>query len=179
MKIILISGKAGSGKDTVAEILKEHLISDGVSESKILVTHFADLLKYIATKFFGWNGVKDDAGRTLLQHLGTNVVREKNPNYWTDFIKSVLKLFENEWEYVFIPDTRFPNEVSEIVSNFKDVKVVRVNRPRNNILSEAQQEHPSETALDDFKFDVVLENSFETLDELSQYLREMECKIYG
>lgn len=179
MKIILISGKAGSGKDTVAEILKEHLISDGISESKILVTHFADLLKYIATKFFGWNGVKDDAGRTLLQHLGTNVVREKNPNYWTDFIKSILKLFENEWEYVFIPDTRFPNEVSEIVSNFEDVKVVRVNRPRNNILSEAQQEHPSETALDDFKFDVVLENSFETLDELSQYLREMECKIYG
>ena len=179
MKIILISGKAGSGKDTVAEILKEHLISDGISESKILVTHFADLLKYIATKFFGWNGVKDDAGRTLLQHLGTNVVREKNPNYWTDFIKSILKLFENEWEYVFIPDTRFPNEVSEIVSNFEDVKVVRVNRPRNNILSETQQEHPSETALDDFKFDVVLENSFETLDELSQYLREMECKIYG
>ena len=179
MKIILISGKAGSGKDTVAGILKEHLISDGVSESKILVTHFADLLKYIAGKFFGWNGVKDDAGRTLLQHLGTNVVREKNPNYWTDFIKSVLKLFENEWEYVFIPDTRFPNEVSEIVSNFEDVKTVRVNRPRNNILSETQQEHPSETALDDFKFDIVLENSFETLDELSRYLREMECKIYG
>ena len=179
MKIILISGKAGSGKDTVAGILKEHLISDGISESKILITHFADLLKYIATKFFGWNGVKDDVGRTLLQHLGTNVVREKNPNYWTDFIKSVLKLFENEWEYVFIPDTRFPNEVSEIVSNFEDVKVVRVNRPKNNILSEAQQEHPSETALDDFKFDVVLENSFDTLDELSQYLKEMESKIYG
>ena len=179
MKIILISGKAGSGKDTVAGILKEHLISDGTPESKILVTHFADLLKYIAAKFFGWNGVKDDAGRTLLQHLGTNVIREKNPNYWTDFIKSVLKLFENEWEYVFIPDTRFPNEVGEIVSNFENVKVVRVNRPKNNILSETQQEHPSETALDDFKFDLVLENSFETLDELSQYLRDMECEIYG
>ena len=58
MKVITISGKAQNGKDTTAGLLKAALEADGY---KVLITHYADLLKYICKQFFGWDGQKDDA----------------------------------------------------------------------------------------------------------------------
>ena len=49
MKIICISAKAQHGKDTSALILKDIYESKG---QKVLITHFADLLKYICKAFF-------------------------------------------------------------------------------------------------------------------------------
>lgn len=50
MKVITISGKAQNGKDTTAGLLKAALEADGY---KVLITHYADLLKYICKQFFG------------------------------------------------------------------------------------------------------------------------------
>lgn len=55
MKVLCISGKAQSGKDTVASILNEQLLALG---RKALVVHYADLLKYICRQYFGWDGKK-------------------------------------------------------------------------------------------------------------------------
>ena len=62
MKVILISGKARHGKDATAHFIKNALETDGYS---VLVAHYGDLVKYICKTFFGWNGEKDDNGRTL------------------------------------------------------------------------------------------------------------------
>ena len=60
MNIICISGKAGHGKDTLAGVLEEKLTQKG---ERVLITHYADLLKWMCEKLFGWDGVKDEAGR--------------------------------------------------------------------------------------------------------------------
>ena len=88
-KILLVSAKAQHGKDSVAEIAKEQLELKG---KKVLICHYADLLKYICKTFFDWDGNKDDKGRTLLQYVGTDVIRNKNhaPNYWVGFIVDLL-----------------------------------------------------------------------------------------
>ena len=78
MKVICISGKAQHGKDTTAGYLKELLEARG---NKVLVTQYGDLVKYICATFFAWDGQKDENGRTLLQYVGTNIVREKEPDY--------------------------------------------------------------------------------------------------
>ena len=49
MKVICISAKARHGKDTAAEIMKEYLEMQG---KKVLITHFADLLKYLCKSLF-------------------------------------------------------------------------------------------------------------------------------
>jgi tRNA uridine 5-carbamoylmethylation protein Kti12 len=90
-KIILISGKAGSGKDSTANILKQKLES---KNNKVLITHMADLLKYIVKTYFNWNSEKDEVGRHILQYIGTDVIRKQNPNYWIDFVKGILTMFE-------------------------------------------------------------------------------------
>jgi len=87
LRVIAISGKAQNGKDTTAGFLKCALESDGY---RVLVTHYADLLKYMCKQYFGWDGQKDDAGRQILQYVGTDVIRSKRPDFWVDFIIDVL-----------------------------------------------------------------------------------------
>ena len=157
IKIICISGKAGSGKDTSAWMLKSELEKRG---QVVLITHFADLLKYICKSFFGWDGVKDAQGRSLLQYVGTDVIRAKIPDFWVSFIANLLKLFPDRWDYVLIPDCRFPNEFELFEELGFDVSLLRVNRSGEySVLSERQKNHPSETALDGYYYTYIIENS--------------------
>lgn len=164
MKICCISAKAQHGKDTAAKLIKERLEYKG---QRVLITHYADLLKFICVKYFGWNEVKDEAGRTLLQYLGTDVVGAQNPAYWAEFIAGILKMLPNTWDYVLIPDCRYPIEVSTMKDQFETV-VLRVERPNfDNGLTEAQKQHASEVKMDDYKFDALIYNDG-TLEEFSE-----------
>ena len=157
MKVILISGKARHGKDTTAGFLKSALEADGNS---VLVTHYGDLLKYVCKTFFGWNGEKDEVGRTLLQKVGTDTIRAERPDYWVSFISGIMELFPDEWDYVLIPDCRFPNEVDYIKNAGFDAVHLRVVREGFvSPLTPEQQAHPSETALDDVQADYYIMNS--------------------
>ena len=155
--VILLSGKAQSGKDYIANIMKQQFEENG---NKVLVTHYADLLKYILKTFFNWDGKKDKKGRDLLQRVGTDVIRKKMPDYWVNFISQMISFFSNEWNYILIPDTRFPNEI-EVMQKNPDVNVITIRINRVNFtpqLTLEQQQHPSETSLDEYDFDYYVSN---------------------
>lgn len=155
MKVILISGRAEHGKDLTAQMIKHSL---EIQDKKVLICHYADLLKYICKTFFGWNGEKDKHGRELLQKIGTDKVREVDANFWVGFIAKIISIFHDEWDYVLIPDARFPNEI-EVMKNVFDTKTVRVIRKKfESKLTKEQMQHPSEIVLDNYKFDYMLLN---------------------
>lgn len=173
MKIITISAKAGGGKDFCANLIKQKLESKG---DKVLITHYADLLKYICKTFFGWDGKKNMEGRTLLQYVGTDVIRQKNPNYWINFLIGIFNLFPDEWDYVVIPDTRFPNE-NDLMKEYFDVITIRVTRPNfDNGLTKEQKNHESEIALDDYEFDYrIINNSDASIhDEIDRFMNWLD-----
>lgn len=176
MKVILISGKAQNGKDTTASILKQTLVDNG---DRVLITHYADLLKYICTNYFGWDGKKDDKGRQMLQYVGTDVIRKQNPTLWVDFVAMILKYFKGNWDYVIIPDCRFPNEITRMIEAGFDTIHLRVHRPNfESPLTQEQQNHPSETSLDNFGADVYIEND-STLTDLKYKIRKwVEESLY-
>ena len=146
MKVIVVSGKAQHGKDTAGTLLQANLRERGY---KTLLIHYADALKYICKTYFNWNGEKDVEGRTLLQRVGTDVIRAQDPSFWVDEVIHVLKFFPDEWDYVIIPDCRFPNEIYHVRSFFDTIHI-RVKRGSDYVspLTEEQQNHISETALD-------------------------------
>lgn len=75
-------------------------------------------------------------------------------------------MFPGEWDYVLIPDCRFPNEVEVMKSLGPDVYHLRVFRQNfESPLTPEQQMHPSETALDDTLPDYYI-NNFGSLDDL-------------
>lgn len=140
----------------MAMYLKAALETYGYSS---VITHYADLLKYICKQFFGWDGRKDEWGRFILQLVGTDAVRKKKPDYWVDFMLSIIELFPSIWNYWIIPDCRFPNEIDKLKEAGLDVIHLRVERDGfKSPLTDEQQNHLSETSLDDYKPDFVIHN---------------------
>lgn len=177
MKVICISGKARHGKDTAANYLKKKLERQ---KKRVLIIHNADLLKFICKTFFGWNGVKDEEGRKLLQYVGTDVIRAKNPDYWVHFIIGILAMFNGKWDYVLIPDCRFPNEVArfkELRFDTVSLKIIRDGFSSN--LTPQQKMHESETAMDNFDFDYTIHNGnmAEFYKELDNFLKEINKEV--
>ena len=169
LKIYAISGKAQHGKDTFAELLYQELTDKGY---KVLVTHYADLLKFICKSLFNWDGQKDEKGRHILQYVGTDIVRKERPNYWVEFVIDMIDLFGENWDYVIIPDTRFPNEIDKLKEHYQKVEHIRVVRPNfTSTLTEEQLKHPSEIALDNVLPDITIFNSG-TMEELRELVKQ-------
>ena len=111
--------------------------------------------------------------RDLLQKLGTEAMRDGlHENVWVNSLFSDyvdiwhgLDTFNNWFEMPkwIITDTRFPNEADAIKKH--DGILIRVVRPNQAVTM--GMPHPSETALDDYKFDyeIVNDGSLEDLIE--------------
>lgn len=141
MTYISISGNARHGKDTAAHFIKFRLEEKGRS---VLIVHYADLLKHICSTYLGWDGKKDETGRNLLQKVGTEVYRRRDPQFWVNFVKDTVERLISAglamWDYVIIPDARFENELLGVH--------VHIERPGyDNGLTEAQRHHASEAPL--------------------------------
>lgn len=162
-KVILFGGKAGNGKDYAAKTAKEYLEKFQYS---VRILHFADLLKYICKEYCDWDGKKDEKGRKLLQEIGTEVFRFMDKNYWVYFVKTILTAFSEKWDYVLIPDFRFPNEASELSYGGFDVYSIQIKTdkecPYKNGHSLTSEEilHSSENSLDYYIFNYRITNRY-------------------
>lgn len=129
IKIILISGYAGSGKDTFGQFLKEELNKE---QNNIAVTlAFATPIKECAMKYFNWDGNKDEKGRRLLQQIG-RVGREYDKDIW---IKKLIEKIEeySNIQYFIITDWRFKNEYEYLEKRYGKENVITIRIQRNDI----------------------------------------------
>jgi len=133
--------------------------------------------------------------RELLQLLGTEIMRDKvHPNVWVNALfadyhptpnksmdESFMEQFvtgSSEIHYKFpnwiITDMRFPNELEAVKA--KDGITIRVTRPDSKDGYKFFGDlHPSETALDDAKFDYVIDNDG-TIEDLIQKVKVILIK---
>lgn len=153
--IVLISGYAGSGKDTFAGFLIKHL--SGAQKYA-----FADPIKEIARKYFEWDGIKDERGRKLLIEIGAAGM-EENLYIWAERV--IEKIMEEQSKTAVITDWRFKHEYQRIKKAFgnKNIVTIRIERERLNIIDDI-----TEHDLDDFlNFDFVVSNngSLQDLEE--------------
>lgn len=184
MKVILISAKSQHGKDTAAKIMKEELEQ---RREKVLIIHFGDPVKFFASKFYNWNGKKDEHGRALLQYIGTGMMRSYNKYYWGDMIAEFIAAagLENDFTYAIIPDWRFFSEEYAILQNIpNNVYTIRINRYnsdgsiyKNSMMTDEQFNHISETELDENNFDFII-NNIGTIQELKEKVLSALDYIY-
>lgn len=165
-------------------MLKKELVA---KNKKVLIAHYAGLVKYSAKEFWGWDGKKDKKGRTLLQEIGTEIVRANNPTFWIDYIMNMTIFSQGIWDYIIIPDTRFPNEIDSwkklesdyihfLGESFCTTNSIRVTRFTDNELTKEQLNHSSETALDNYNFDFYIDNNG-TLNDLKPQIKEVLTKV--
>ena len=159
--LIGISGKAQSGKSTVANYLREYY--------GFYKLPFAKALKEMVGGSFEMN--KDDSKtfysdlwgmtkRELLQKVGTKL-REVHPDIWIYMVRSSIvdSIINTKGKCSFvIPDVRYPNEMKAIKEDGGVlIRTIRTDYISN--LTETEQNHPSETSLDrvpDSEFDLVI-----------------------
>lgn len=156
-----LSGYAGSGKDTVggmtgftrvafADRMREAMLALNPEIITSWHTSTSPLSKTIDE--MGWDQAKREYShiRELLQRFGTEMGRNIiHPNVWVDL---ALKDLVPGKRYV-ITDVRFPNEAQAIKD--RGGFVYRIERPG----IEPPNLHSSETALADWPFDGIINNS--------------------
>lgn len=164
-KIFIISGKARVGKDTTGGYLKEFYESIG---KKVISLAFADYIKMYAKRISDWDGSEETKPRTLLQELGTDLIRNKIDEYF--FINRMIediKVYSYFFDIIIITDARLTKEIISIKDNFKDVISINIERPNlESELTDKEQKHITETELDGFNgYDIVITNDG-TLEDL-------------
>jgi hypothetical protein len=144
-------GLAGSGKDTIADIICAELSYKRAS--------FAAALKELCLDM-GWNGDKDVKGRKLLQDVGM-AFRAYDDNIWVDKTASSL---DDQSTYVFT-DVRFSNEAHYIKTTRNGI-IIRVVRPELKLGPTHQ--HISESGQKDIEVDytVINDGTIEDLRKL-------------
>ena len=169
--LIGISGKQRAGKDTFADYY--------VKKYGFTKKSFADELKKLAVDYFGLERLlvyrdKPKYVRKILQDIG-KVGREVNPDFW---VKKTLSDY-NGLENQVISDVRYVNEADQI-HNMGGI-LIRIDANRDVRLKRgklAYENDLSETELDDYPFDYIVDNnsSFEFLyfqaDKIYKQLRE-------
>lgn len=162
--IIGLSGYAQTGKDTIANYLVEHYgykrvaFADPLREALYslnpLITDLPEVYSSTlvnAVDHIGWEAVKQNSEqvRGLLQRMGTEVGRKMwGEDFWVE------RAFKNVYvgSKVVFTDVRFPNEYDEVKACHG--KVWRVEKPG----IQAVNGHSSETALDGYTFDRIINN---------------------
>lgn len=176
MQIIGIAGKAGHGKTTLAEMLKVEFEKKNM---RVVFINYADILKFMCKTYYGWNGEKDEYGRTLLQKVGTDIGRKQvDEDIWVQLLDKVLSVMKFDFDVAIIGDCRFPNEISYWEAKELDDKdlhfySIQITRPDfESPLTEEQQQHPSETALDNY-----LGFTYEVLNKDLEQLQESAAAL--
>lgn len=173
--LIGLAGRAGAGKDTVAEMVAHAVLAKG---EPVKVTAFAEPLyaavsaitgipvhqlhdRRIKEEIIPWLG---KSPRQLLQTLGTEWGRKMiHPEIW---VRAAMEKVRAAPDTTFvITDTRFDNEVHAI--HEAGGRVFRVIRPGHECLAAGAAQHESEAGVSDDLVDGVIAN-VGTLEQLRE-----------
>jgi hypothetical protein len=162
-KLIGLVGRKRVGKDTFAERLVQahgftrYAFADALRKAALgldpivgwAFTRNEGVRLSEVVERHGWEGAKafPEVRRTL-QRYGV-AIREIDPDFW---LSVVFEPALREKGPVVITDVRFPNEAQAVQSH--GGKLVRIERTTH----EPRDLHVSETALDDWKVDLVVVN---------------------
>ena len=210
--LISISGKAGVGKNTVANIIQRLCLSN--NGNMYIQKSFGYKIKQIASILLNipiekfeeqdfkktllgeeWGTIKENplnsiapfkdikfneliSVRQFLQKLGTEAMR--NGLYDNVWINSLFSSYTKNSCWI-ITDCRFKNELAAIKE--KKGLTIRITssyikysdgsyRAKSKMMGDHENEHISETDLDNSKFNYIIENN-STLEELTKKIKEI------
>lgn len=171
LKILMLSGKSGCGKDTFFELSKNLFPS-----LNIIRFSFADQVKEIALEI-GWDGVKDAKGIDFLQKISF-AAREYDDQIWLKKIDKILLPLKESTNVaiLIVTDCRYENQIDYVKKIDNSTIAIRIERKTDNNLTILQKQHPTEISLDNYeKFDYFIEN--DTIDNFKNQIINLINKI--
>jgi hypothetical protein len=164
--LVGISGKKRSGKDTMAEVFSEqgfeqHALAEPIKDACRTIFNFTDEQLYGDQKE-EYDPYWERTPREVMQHFGTDAFRETyGEDVWVDSLLQRLRL--RLPAAAVVSDVRFPNEVRGIQN--ASGEVIRIDASER---LDHEDDHASETALDDFEGYVRVVENNGSLDEFKR-----------
>ena len=155
-KIFIISGKAKSGKNKISTI-----ISNYYTNKKSITISFGHYIKDYAMRVSDWDGDENTKPRELLQQLGIELIKNNiDDKLLINRILQDIEVFSYFYDIIIISDARLIDEIEAIKETYKNSISIRVNRDKENNLTESEKEHITETCLNNYKnFDYIVDNT--------------------
>lgn len=185
MIVIGITGKAGTGKDTVAEFIKNN-------ERKTEIVSFAEKLKVVASIITGLDPSYFDSDnpdrekihpkfnkspRTILKLLGTDCVRNIiHEDVWLNHVKEKYCHIKNKYpkqKFFVITDVRFNNEAAWVNSIGGTILQLERDVPKRR---QTDANHPTEHGIDSKYITRTIFNK-ETLEQLNDRVSELTTDL--
>lgn len=161
--IILINGKARSGKNELAEIIKKHN-----KHLNVDIIGNADAVKDISSEIFGWDDIKDEKGRRLLINVA-NTAYAYDKYFWEKRTESAIVFGYDD--IIIIPDFRYINTYEYFTKEGYDVKTIHIQMDKDiNTLNNEVKKDKTEQKLD-VKFDFEIVNEFGNLAKLNEFVK--------
>lgn len=200
MKVVLVSGKLQSGKNTFTDFLIDEVkkyktidfeyFAKPVKQEcrevfKTLINYLNDLsikynIKELHTEEESWFEKKNEITRILLQTYGTDIFRDKvDSNWWAKKLKN--KILKRTEDVIVITDVRFKSEIETLYSlEEHNIELIKIRIERNNFVRDDNpiHTHQSEIDLDDFEnWDYVVEND-NGLDDLNSQAIQISKDLF-
>lgn len=176
MRIILISGKASSGKTKLGELIVRYANELG---KRAVQTEYSKYLKLYAKELIRYDGNPENKPRKFLQDLGSFIRYDLgDEHFFTRRMLEDFNVYETFCDIVIVSDVRLKKEIEDIKSSdYKDVVAIQVlNHHSVYDLAEEEKNHITERELEGYdKFDYIIENkSLEDLEKFAKKIVEGE-----
>ena len=165
--IIILSGKAKSGKNVVADIINEYY------KNSIQVA-YAYYIKDYLKRMNKYNEQEKAQYRSLLQEFGVEFLSKHiNSKFLINRVMEDIEVFSYFYDVIVITDARLVDEIEMPKQKFSNVITIRIENNNNNNLSESEKNHITETGLDNYLgFDYILKNN-STIEDLKNQITEI------
>ena len=173
MKVVLINGAGGSGKDTLVELFRTYVFNDYTVGNISTI----DKIKSIA-QTMGWKGEKDEKGRQFLADL-----KEAWTNYNNGANEEVLQNILN-WEYdeqffnkevILFVHCREPEALQWFIEKLekRHIDVCSLLVERSGI---EEFSNSADKRVEQFEYDIIIQNNG-TLEHLEKIAKEISISI--
>ncbi len=182
MKIFLLAGKAGSGKDLLGRYMKNEYNFMG---HNACILHITTPLYEYAKNYFSWNGNMTDKPREFLQEMGIEIIQKKlgKKDFLLRRLYEDIEILENFFDVFIITDGRLIYEFQELKKKYPEIKIIHVVRENyDNQLSDVEKGHVTENEVDRYReYDYIVRNTSKErlLKEAAKiiHLEEMEGEV--
>lgn len=167
MRLFIISGKSGTGKNELAKMIAKYYDTKG---EKSIITEYSKYVKVMAREALNWDGSRATKPRKFLQDMG-QVFRETLG--YDVFIKRMqedIMVYEKYYNNIIISDARLKGELTLMKEKYPNCYTIHLTSNIENNLTTDEKNHITETELDNFNLiDYQLDSS-----DLNKLKREIE-----
>ena len=165
MRIFIIGGKANTGKNTLAKMIKEYY---DLKNEKSIITEYSKYVKLMANEMLDLKNKKKPRG--FLQDLGEEYRKTIGPNIFVERMKEDILIYQKYYENIIICDARLIPELTLMKTKYNNCYTIHLLCDKDNKLTDEEKKHITELEFDNYKnFDYTLNNN-SSMDELKKEL---------